>query len=107
MLIHHKFAADRLVKEMKMGLAAPIPAISVQEDDVAARRKHLWDVIVRMHFLAHELREPDIEGMAVSPEFTRLVSGLLREWAVLAEEGVRDLDAGESLQALRDAREHH
>lgn len=93
MLIHHKFMAERPVGEMKFDFSQQEVCASLQSSSAEEQKRHMWDLIVRMHYLAHELKDPAVEFSGLSPEFTRLVSGLLREWAVMAEESV-NADSG-------------
>jgi hypothetical protein len=92
MLMNNKFAPHSVADDAKFDLphasAPQVPA----DDSANDQRKQLWEVIVRMHYLSHELREVPVD-FGVSPEFTRLVSTLLSEWAIMAEEAAVQAEA--------------
>lgn len=107
MLMHNKLEPEMIVADLKLDLTPAYPsqiAEAETDDDVNTKRKQLWEIIVRMHYLSHELRDPDLD-LGVSPAFTRLVSGLLSEWAVMAEEAANTTD--ERLVSLYSRGDHH
>jgi hypothetical protein len=107
MLMHNKLEPEMIVADLKLDLTPAYPPQNAEaevDDDVNTKRKQLWEIIVRMHYLSHELRDPDLE-LSVSPAFTRLVSGLLSEWAVMAEEAANTADEG--LMPLHSRVDHH
>lgn len=93
MLMENKFESQMIKTDLKFDLTPVCDVRSDPENEM--KRKQIWELIVKMHYLSHELREQE-HCMGVSPEFTRLVSGILREWAMLAEKSVSAAEAASS-----------
>lgn len=90
MLMENKFESQMIKTDLKFDLA---PVCDVQsETENEMKRKQVWELIVKMQYLSHELREHE-HCVGVSVEFTRLASGILREWAMMAEEAASAEDA--------------
>jgi hypothetical protein len=85
MLMQNKITAKMITTELDIDLTPVVARVQSEGEDAQMKRKALWEVIVRMHYLSHELCDPEIES-GVSREFTRFVSALLSEWATMAEQ---------------------
>lgn len=89
MLMENNFEPQTVKTDLRFDLKPVCDVRSDTQDEM--KRKQIWELIVKMHYLSHELREQE-HDLGVSPEFTRLVSGILREWAMLAEKAATTED---------------
>jgi hypothetical protein len=103
MLMQNKFKPESVIADVNIDLPQVAALQRGGGEDTQARRKQVWEVIVRMHYLSHELCDPEL-GAGVSPAFTKLVGGILSEWAVMAEQA---MGAAEPVQGRSVRLDHH